>query len=389
MKIALCYESVLPARGGCETYIADLARRLAADKHEVHLFASQWDADLLPAEIKGHVLPRPVGPRFLKPWRFAASCERALAEAEPMVSVGFNKTTGQDVQYPLAGLHVASVEHNIQKFSSPLMRAMARLVKAVDLASWSFSLLERKQYLGANRPLVVVNSQMVGRHFQQYYGVSPDDVRVVHCASDPDRFAHADRPRRRVEWRQFWGIKPEETVGLFVAMNYRLKGLEPLLHAIKRLPTQVPFRMLVAGNARTAPWQRLAYRLGIADRVLFVGPRRDVHHCFFAADFLVHPTFYDPCSLVVLEALGCGLPVITTRFNGAAELLTPPREGYVIDNPHDHGQLAWAMEQLLDPARRKACAQAARKSAVHWSFDEHYRQLLQVFEEAEIRKQAA
>ena len=48
---------------------------------------------------------------------------------------------------------------------------------------------------------------------------------------------------------------------------------------------------------------------------------REMRNAYFAADFLVHPTFYDPCSLVVLEALACGLPVITTRANGASELL--------------------------------------------------------------------
>ena len=48
MNIAFCYESVLPARGGCETYISDLARRLAADGHEVHLYACRWDEAALP-----------------------------------------------------------------------------------------------------------------------------------------------------------------------------------------------------------------------------------------------------------------------------------------------------------------------------------------------------
>ena len=41
---------------------------------------------------------------------------------------------------------------------------------------------------------------------------------------------------------------------------------------------------------------------------------------YAAADLYVHPTFYDPCSLVVLEAAACGLPIITSRYNGAAEL---------------------------------------------------------------------
>src|SRR5262245_65958836 len=79
MDVAFCYESVVPARGGCETYIADLARRLARDGHAVHLYACRWDADRLPAEMRFHRLSAPRRQRFLRPWRFAAACERALA----------------------------------------------------------------------------------------------------------------------------------------------------------------------------------------------------------------------------------------------------------------------------------------------------------------------
>ena len=64
MNIAFCYENVLPARGGCETYIADLARRLCADRHQVHLYSSAWDAKALPAEIVYHHLPKLRGPRL-------------------------------------------------------------------------------------------------------------------------------------------------------------------------------------------------------------------------------------------------------------------------------------------------------------------------------------
>jgi len=388
MKLALCYESVIPARGGAETYIADLARCLAADRHEVHLFACQWDAEALPEGLHYHPLPLPGGPRFLRPWRFAASCMKELRQFGPHVSVGFNKTWGQDVQYPLAGLHAASVEHNFRKHASPLLRGLHRAVKACDLAHWSYSLLERKQYLG-HQPLVVVNSCMVRDHFRCFYGIPPDDLRVVHCAIDPDRFAQPDRLRLQAEYRQSWDMQPDDTTALFVAMNYRLKGLEPLLHAVALLPKRERFRLLVVGHPRTASWERLAKQLGVRDRVIFLGPRKDVHHCFFASDLLIHPTFYDPCSLVVLEALACGLPVVTSRYNGAGELLSPPREGFVVDDPHDHAQLARCIDRLLDPAKRSGCAQAARRTASQWTFELHYKLMLRVFEEAAARKQLA
>src|SRR5437773_10041642 len=81
MNIAFCYESVLPARGGCETYIATLARRLVADDHDVHLYACRWDESALPAGMHFHSLPSARGPRFLRPWLFGAACKRALPSA--------------------------------------------------------------------------------------------------------------------------------------------------------------------------------------------------------------------------------------------------------------------------------------------------------------------
>ncbi len=389
MNIAFCYPSVLPARGGCETYIADLARRLAADGHRLRLYACQWNAAALPGSMQYHPVPQPRGPRCLRPWRFGAACERALRAGSHDVSVGFDKTWGQDVLYPQGGLHAAAAEHNLRKYRSPFVGHLARWTKALDLAHWSFSALERKQYGDTSRPLIVVNSEMVRRHFGRYYGISPDELRVVRSAIDANRFEEHDRPRRRREWRQRWGIAPEETVALFVAMNYPLKGLDPLLRALRRMPGDRPFRLLVVGNPDTGRYEALARRLGVRALVTFAGHCAESRNCYFAADFLVHPTFYDPCSLVVLEALACGLPVITSRYNGAAELLHPPEEGFVVDDPHDDDRLAWYMTQLLEPRVRAVCGQAARRTAAQWTFEHHYRQLLNVFTEAAARRRAA
>ena len=389
MDIALCYESVLPARGGAETYIGDLARRLARDGHAVHLYACRWDASSLPAATHFHRLDVPAGPRFLRPWRFGAACEESLARAHHDVSVGFDKSWGQDVLYPQGGLHAASAAHNLLKFAGTWERRLAAAGKFFDPAAWSFARLEKKQYLGPDRPLIVVNSRMVQRHFEQYYGVPPESLRVVHSAIDPLRFAADDRLKRRHEERKHWGVAPDETVGLFVAMNYRLKGLTPLLHAAALMPRDRPFRLAIVGHPKFAQYEQLARRLGIRNRVIFLGHRNDPKEAYFAADFLVHPTFYDPCSLVVLEALACGLPAITTRYNGASELLSPPNDGLVIDDPHDAPSLAAAMNRMLDGGYRATASQAARQAAGRWTFEDHYRALVDAFREVRSNKRAA
>jgi UDP-glucose:(heptosyl)LPS alpha-1,3-glucosyltransferase len=389
MDIALCYESVLPARGGAETYIGDLARRLSRDGHAVHLYAARWDAAALPPATHFHRIDVPNGPRFLRPWRFAAACEEALKHTRHDVSIGFDKTWGQDVLYPQGGLHAASAAHNLLKYPGALSRALAAAGKWLDPAAWSFARLERKQYLGARRPLIVVNSLMVRGHFEEHYGIPPESVRVVRSAIDPARFAADDRLRRRHDERGRWQVPPDETVALFVAMNYRLKGLAPLLNALALVPRDKPLTLAVAGHPDYRRYQRQVERLGVADRVRFLGYRADPRDCYFAADFLVHPTFYDPCSLVALEALACGLPVVTSRYNGASELLSPPADGIVIDDPHDAPALAAAMTRFTDRPYRVEASSAARQTGAKWTFEQHFQALLDVFGDVRRTKQAA
>jgi UDP-glucose:(heptosyl)LPS alpha-1,3-glucosyltransferase len=230
---------------------------------------------------------------------------------------------------------------------------------------------------------------MVRRHFEQFLGIPADNVRVVYSAIDPLRFAAEDRFLRRHTEREHWGVATDEPVGLFVAMNYRLKGLTPLIEAAAVVPDSRRFRIAIVGHPSVGRYRRLASRLGVADRFLFLGHRNDPRDCYFASDFLVHPTFYDPCSLVALEALACGLPVITTQYNGASELLSVPDNGLVVQNPHDRLELGRAIEMMLDSDYRRSAAQSARQAANRWTFETHYQSLLQVFQTTRQTRRAA
>ncbi|MGL4553886.1 MAG: glycosyltransferase, partial [Gemmataceae bacterium] len=204
------------------------------------------------------------------------------------------------------------------------------------------------------------------------------------AAIDPARVAGGDREA----WRSVNGYAPGDVVALFAATNGPLKGLGPLLHALARLPDAVPLKVAAVAVRDAGPFVRLARRLGVAGRVRFYPHTAAMGAWYRAADLLVHPTFYDPCSLVVLEALACGLPVITSRFNGAAERFHSADEGVVLDDPHDDAALAAALTRLADPACRARMAGHAPAVAGRWTYEDHYRALLSVFDEAAERRRA-
>jgi UDP-glucose:(heptosyl)LPS alpha-1,3-glucosyltransferase len=138
--------------------------------------------------------------------------------------------------------------------------------------------------------------------------------------------------------------------------------------------------LAVVGRDNPAPYRRLARRLRLADRVRFLGARDDVPSLYAAADVLAHPTWYDPCSRVVLEALVCGLPVVTTRFNGAAEVIEEGKHGVVIDSPRDTAALAAAIERCLEEDVRAACASDAPRMRERLSMARHARELKALYE---------
>jgi UDP-glucose:(heptosyl)LPS alpha-1,3-glucosyltransferase len=139
--------------------------------------------------------------------------------------------------------------------------------------------------------------------------------------------------------------------------------------------------LVVCGGGSLKPYRKWVERNGLSGTVHLVGFLDDVRHGFHGADFFVQPTWYDPCSLVVFEALACGLPVVTTRNNGAGEVMTPGREGFVLSRPDAEGELLQAFDVLADDQCRAEMAEAARALGRAQTMDRHVAALLAVCEE--------
>ena len=375
MRIGLVLDRFDPRRGGVEQWTFRFARWLIRAGHEVHVVAGGFSKAALAMGAIAHEVPA-----AKCRWDFALAAEQRLRALALDVVHDTGAGWYCHVFQPHGGSRTASFEQNLLLLP-PLLRPWKR-----RLAGWlpryrEFERMLSRQYADDGRILLPL-SQMVARDMQRYHGVPSERMCLVYNGIDVEQFSPEHRALHRPALRERLGLGAGDVLLLIVAHNFELKGVATLLRAVARLAEWgSPVRLVVAGGKRTARWQRRAQRCGAAAWTHFVGPVDDPVPYYAAADAYVQPTFYDPCSLVVLEALASGLPVVTSRFNGAGELITPGREGYLVDDPADADELVQAIRPLLEPARREAMQVAARELALRHSFERNCQEILSVYQQ--------
>ncbi len=390
MRIAITFQRVDPSKGGAETYVADLCRRLVARGHDVSLFAAEWDADALPAEVRRVKVEARGWTRAGRIWSFARNSEIALKADPHDCSIGFINTWHQDILIPQGGVHQGSLEANAKRHARGLLRDMYVLSKRLNPKWWGlYRPIERRQYDPGRGARFVAVSRMVAGHLERFHRVPADRIRVIPNAIDADRLAVSDPASARAEVRARHGLTDSDVVGLFVAHNFRLKGLGPLLWTMGRRrldPWNRPIHLFVCGGGKTREFAYFENHRTLRGTIHFVGFAPTIADYFHAADFFVLPSYYDPCSLVVFEALACGLPVITSAQNGAGEVITEGREGFVISRPDDHGELRLALDRMTDDEARRAMSRHAVELGRAQSFDRHVDRLLELCAEVAAEK---
>ena len=212
-----------------------------------------------------------------------------------------------------------------------------------------------------HRRLVIALSKLVARDLERTHGWPMERSRLIYNGVDLKRYSPDNRHEHRAAVRERLRIRDDELAVLFVAHNFALKGLPTLLQAVGNLrQSGCAVRLLAVGSGRAAKYARWATQTGAAEGVDFLGAVADTAPLYAAADVFALPTWYDSCSLVVLEALSAGLPVITTSHNGASEIMLDGRAGFVLEDPGDWETLAAHLRVLVDPAPRFRMGVAAQ-----------------------------
>lgn len=323
--------------GGAETTLDLLARGLLERGHQVQVITTAWQG---PApEGLGLKLVAAPGRGAQRLAAFAANARAAAQELGLDTWLSLERVPGAPIFRAGDGCHAAWLARR-----APYESRLKRWSFGFNPLHRTFLDLERRTLLAPELRLVVANSRLVAQELARHYGLENSKLRVIYNAVDEERLSPALTPLARLETRRQLNLAEPEQALLFLGSGFERKGLAFAIQALAHLPRAV---LLVAGRDRVAPYQRLAQRLGLGQRVRFLGPRGDAPVLLRACDALLLPTIYDPCANACLEALYVGLPVVTTLGNGACEQVRPGISGALVAEPADAQALAQACRQAL------------------------------------------
>ncbi|AFZ26769.1 glycosyltransferase [Cylindrospermum stagnale PCC 7417] len=220
--------------------------------------------------------------------------------------------------------------------------------------------------------VVVAVSEKVAQELVSI-GVPRSTIRVIVNGVDLQEFAPGEAGRQKL------GLPENVTLALFAGdIRTPRKNLDTVLQALVKVPN---LHLAVVGSTQGSPFPQLAAQLGLTERVHFMGYRRDIADIMRAVDLFVFPSRYEACTLVLLEALSSGLPVITATATGGAELVTPEC-GIVLPDSDDIAALASALLSLVnEPSRMQRMGAAARTVAEQHSWITMAQTYLDLFEE--------
>lgn len=320
LRLAIVRQKYRPD-GGAERFISRALEALGSEQLDLNIITRSWQGTPHP-DWHLHICNPPKLGRVSRERGFARAA-RACWEREKFDIVqSHERIAGCDIFRAGDGVHRVWLEQRARIVSS-----WQRLSDSLSPYHRYVLQAEAEMFNSPTLKAVICNSEMVKRDILRCFSLGAEKIHVIHNAIDSSRFQPATDATRHAT-RQQLSLPDSATVLIYVGSGFERKGLKA---AIEALAGSDRYLIVVGQDKQLQRYQQLANQLNCLDRLRFVGVQQDVQPFYHAADGLLLPTLYDPFPNVVLEAMACGLPVITSTGCGGAEFITAGQQGFVCD----------------------------------------------------------
>jgi len=368
------------AAGGAERFVERTLRSLSEQTLSLTLISRRWQATAGYTFIPCN--PFYIG-RTWRDWSFHRGACKKLSHLQADLVQSHERTSCCDVYRAGDGVHKVWLQQRDRKLSG-----WGKLATQLNPYHRYTMAAERRLFQSTRLKAVICNSEMVKQEITTNFATDPKKLHVIYSGIDTQRYNPRLREKFGTATRKQLGIPKNATVFLFVGSGYQRKGLDATLDAFNSLSSLTNLsnlsnnaHLIVVGkDKRLKRYQTLAQQTAAANRIHFIGPVSDAKPYYGCADAFILPTLYDPFANVVLEAMACGLPVITSNKCGAVDIIKQGKNGYICD-ALDIQSIAFHMQSLLDPTTRQQVGEAGLKHVQTLTLDAMTQQLLSLYQQ--------
>ncbi len=365
-KIAIVRQRYNPF-GGAERFVERALAALVAQGSDVTLITRHWAGESsgsgAASGLKTIICDPPasglLSRRTARDKAFCTGVQAIMARERFDIVQSHERIPGCTIFRAGDGVHAAWLAHRAR-----LLGPAGRLAQSLSPYHRYVLAAEKAMFEHPALRAVICNSQMVADEIEHFYGVDRKKLRVIYNGVDLEDFHPRLREIHRAKQRAIMGIGEDVPVLLYVGSGFERKGVPQLLQAFSLLESRDAHLIVVGADRKLKAMKKKAISLGIGRRVHFTGPVQDVRPYYGAADAFALPTIYDPGPNAALEAMACGLPMLTSQGCGAKEWIAEGQNGFVVDL-HRPAQLAKKLSALVvlssDEKAREVARQAVAK----------------------------
>ena len=372
MKIAIIRQKFV-LYGGAEQFVQGYIQQLAEAGHDIHIFANQWSSSDHPNIHLHHVRAFKLN-SFIRTLSFAWFAARAVGKESFDIIQSHEKTWKQNVYRVGDGCHKEWLDQRkrflpaLKRFSlsyNPFHRLILKLEKNI------FESGQCKKFIAI--------SQMVKNDILKHYHCPQENISVVYNGVDLTRFHPENKNLYRENIRKELEIPINSVLILFVGSGFERKGLKAILQATQYFKSK-DWKLVIMGKGK---WKKYIHFVpeNLRSQIIYKEPVPDIEKYYAAADIFALPSIYEPFGNANLEALASGLPVITTRHCGAADIIQHRLNGLIVETPESSEEVAENINHLFDPTVRQSMGQNGRALAEHFSVGKNTHEMVKVYEE--------
>ena len=334
MRFAFCLFNYFPF-GGLQRDFLQIANACHMRGHQVDVYTSAWQGERPPG-VQVSIVPARGFTNHRRCESFAKRLKHFLAQKSYDAVIGFNKMPGLDVYFASDTCFAA---------------------KALGKSFWyrlsgryrSYLSLERSVFNKDSKTEILLISEQEKAFLMDYYGTSEERFHLLPPGIAADRLIPHNAHDIRSALRSELAIGPHQNVVLMVGSSFKTKGVDRAIRAVSSLPSELREKttLLIVGKDNPRPFLRLAKRLGVLGQTRFFGGREDVPRFLAASDLLLHPAYEETAGLVLMEAMGAGLPVLVTEVCGYSHHVESADAGKLVPSPFRQQTLNQLLASML------------------------------------------